>query len=259
MAITTIKCGAEPKLKDPSYEPTFSNHLRERYLSDRSPSQMYAKVGTVAGTTLVGAGIGAAAGSVAGGIGAGPGAGIGAAAGFTAGVGIVLAWEYSEFSNHMKSLSEKASEEVHEKFKDACEIGLQCPISYKTMYDRPVMVPTCPNETFEYKDLVETIKTTKLCPMTRKPLTLEDIREDITVYSVGIQCCDKILQDPEKCPENRTTYTLYKKHCEKRMKAYVKNETTHLLKKVQNSEATTDEIIAKLQKLSAAEKGKRIE
>jgi U-box domain len=231
------------------------------YVSSRSPDLMYNKIATVAATTVIGTGIGVGAGSAAGGLGAGPGAGIGFGVGLATGLGIVAAWEITEYITHKATLGAKGAEILAEKFKNDSAIGLECPISYTSMFEEPVTLSTCPTQTFERKELVKVIESSGLCPFTRQPITLHNIREDVSVYGLLIQKCQGITEDGLKAEgysiEQIKAINLYEKHCKEKLQRFVKNELEFLLKLKLEEKITTDDLIKQIQSLSLAEKGIR--
>lgn len=210
-----------------------------RYISNLSHGKMFDSIHIVATTTLLGTAIGAGCGSASGGLGAGPGAAIGAGVGFGIGVGLVLSRDLTEFSAYKSRLTKKGCEELSQIFLNNSERGLSCPISMNSMFDVPVSLETC-KETFERKDLKDWVRKNGTCPITRKPIRLEDIKEDFSVYRINIDNIDSILRNKESLGQYTQVqidgFILYKKHCQQRLKDYEKAEVENLLQRSKDGE-----------------------
>jgi Zinc-finger of the MIZ type in Nse subunit len=231
------------------------------YVSQRSPNQMYDRIAAVATTTIICTAIGAGVGSAAGGIGAGPGAGIGFGVGLGVGVGIVAAWEASDYLKHKKTLTKTGRDILIQKYGANTRIKKECPLTKNAMFEQPVVLHTCPSETFEKKALEKYIEKHGKCPITGMPVKESDIKEDISIYALMIQNCKSITESSLKSEgysdEQIRGINLFEQHCIEKKAQFVKNETTFLLSAVHDGKLETDDVISKLKEMSLAEKGER--
>lgn len=160
----------------------YSRSLPAKTLMDKS-SQVCTYV-------CAGAGIGATTGALLG-VGTGPlapigvpvaaavGGGIGAGVGGIVGVAIVYSKTQKEFKGWQKKQNAKILSEFREAFKEhpALEVCLD------EVHFVPMTMPThcaCPDiqHTFDYPTLEAHVEKYKNCPISRRPLTKEDLRID---------------------------------------------------------------------------------
>lgn len=207
------------------------------YVSDLTRGQMFPRVAGILLSTGIGAGIGAACGSTSGGLGAGPGAGIGAAVGLGVGVATVVAIDLTGFVFYKATLTKEAANELSEIFKNSIDNGLQCPISFNTMFDVPACLPTS-KQVYERDELKKWVKLHGTCPMTRIPVKLTEIREYYTLYPKLINKTSELLQNKEltsKISKKQLEgYVLYKDHLETRLSDFEKNEFKNIVAKAED-------------------------
>lgn len=171
------------------------------YVCSFPMSSHFKRAAIVLTSTAVGSGIGAGAGAGIGsafaGIGAGPGAGIGAgigaAGGFVAGVQACAVYDFSKYKNWLKVQTVKVDllDEVINNVHTDNEFN--CVITHK--------VPLCPVRTiytdhsYDRDALYEWIDKYGTCPMTRRPLTRDDVRLDLGSMAQIRKTCHQVTNN----------------------------------------------------------------
>lgn len=89
------------------------------------------------------------------------------------------------------------------------------------------------NDVFERNSLVEWVREHGDCPITRKPVTLDQIKEDPSVYSINIKNVDFILNNKDELNKYSQkkihSFVLYKKHLQEKLNSYEKAEFDNIM------------------------------
>jgi hypothetical protein len=168
---------------------------RKEYQGTLSRSQMFGYAAYVIATTGTGAGIGAACGSAAGGLGAGPGAGIGASVGLVVGLATGSIHRFAtNFQVWKKTQKESVVREFYDRFKEVSEFQgfkLQCPLT-KTLAHDPVKTPYS-DDVYEREAIEKHIHEYGACPVTKKPLKIEDLKTSLSALAHANRICKEII------------------------------------------------------------------
>lgn len=186
------------------------------YLSDLSPCQVAGRAATVIAFAGAGAGIGAgiAIGTTAG-IGVLPCAGIGAGAGAVVGIAVASVHDICKYKNFKKELTNDARQNL-EKFiqtngnfteDDICPITSEIPSDpvkisgEKQVYERSALkkiVAEAKKKNAARKDPSVDPEILPLSPLTRKPFSDNDIKQDHVHVAKTASFCDSVLNDEDK-------------------------------------------------------------
>lgn len=191
------------------YGSSFSSkkHRFTTFIKETSASEIFRfeNVAPVIGLTLSGAAIGTGIGCVVGGPkGIVIGAGVGAGVGLTTGL-VFLAIKSSKSYNHWIKQHRADTEFVDFKqlFKsNNPDEDLNCPITQEFMVD-PVITPY--GHVFERVALEQSLQRKQECPLTRKPLKIEDLRQHHPTLAKHAKFCKEIL-DVKKQKETLTPF-----------------------------------------------------
>lgn len=183
------------------------------YLRELTPCDVAGRAATVVSFSIVGAGTGALIGGAStAGLGVLPCAGIGAGAGAIVGIAVAAAHDVCHYKKFKKELTNEARQNLEKciqqngKFDqdDICPITLAVPSDpvkisgEKQVYEREAL-----NEIFaRVKEYNSTRKVehhiVPVSPLTKKPFTKEDIKQDHVHVAKTAAFCDSIINDPDK-------------------------------------------------------------
>lgn len=168
-----------------------------RYECALKVNDLISRQGVILTGAVAGAGIGAGVGFAAGGpIGILPGAGIGAGVGAAAFAIGTLAYDYVEYTKHIKTLSAEAAQALEQKMcvmaSDESEV---CPIT-TTVPLVPVRIKG-EKQVYEKEALEKWVKEHKTSPCTRAACKVKDIEFAMEGIPTAVRICETALCDPD--------------------------------------------------------------